>query len=234
MIELIGGWLAAVMIVWIYSFVYKDNVLYRLAEHLFVGTAAGYSIALSLDSLNRTAFGQMVKGVQYWHLIIPIILGITFFFKYSKKYYWVARYGVGVNVAVGAALALRAAPMANIIKQINAAVLPLWVAGDPLKTFNNWLMILITLGGLTYFIFTFFPKTEGKAGPVRIAYKALVTIGIYGMMVGFGYLFANTIMTRVGFLIGIILQYLQPRFDATLVAMILAIIAIAFAVLKKK
>jgi len=63
MIELIGGWLAAVIIVWIYSFVYKDNLLYRLAEHLFVGTAAGYSIALSLDSLNRTSFGQMAKGM---------------------------------------------------------------------------------------------------------------------------------------------------------------------------
>lgn len=231
-LEVLGGGLAAAMIVWIYSFVYKDNLLYRLAEHLFVGTAAGYSIALSLDSLNRTAFSQMAKGAQYWHLIIPIILGLLFFFKYSKKYYWVARYGVGVNIAVGTALAMRTAPMANIIKQINATILPLWVADDPLKTFNNWLMVLITLGGLTYFMFTIFPKAEGKSSPVSGIYKALFTIGIYGMMVGFGALFANTIMTRVGFLTGIILQYLQPQFYATLIAMILAIIAIAYAVFK--
>jgi hypothetical protein len=61
--ELMGAWLAAIIVVWIYSFAYKDNVLYRVAEHLFVGTAAGYSIALSLDSLNRTAFIPLGKDV---------------------------------------------------------------------------------------------------------------------------------------------------------------------------
>ncbi|MGB9778648.1 MAG: hypothetical protein C0193_00110 [Candidatus Bathyarchaeota archaeon] len=232
--ELIGAWLAAIIVVWIYSFVYKDNLLYRVAEHLFVGTAAGYSIALSLDSLNKTAFVPLGKDiVANWHLIIPLLLGLTFFLKYSKKYYWVARYGVGVNVAVGAALALRTAPMANIIKQINAAIVPLWVADDLLKTFNNWLMVLITLGGLTYFIFTIFPKAEGKSTPVHKIYRAFFLIGVYGMMVGFGALFANTIMTRVGFLIGIYLQYFQPQPYAALIALILAVIAIAYAMRRK-
>lgn len=233
MIELLGAWLAAALVVWIYSFAFRDNVMYRIAEHLFVGTAAGYSIALSLDSLNKTLFIPLSQGVENLHLIIPLLLGLTFFLKYSKNYYWVARYGVGVNVAIGTALALRTAPMANIIKQINASILPL-ATSDPLTTFNNWVMVLITIGGLVYFIFTIFPKAEGKAGPIYKVYRLFFLIGIYGMMVGFGALFANTIMTRVGFLIGLILVYLQPQFYATLAAMILAIIAIIVAAARGK
>ncbi len=225
--ELVGVWLAALAVIWIYSFVFKDNLLYRFAEHMYVGTAAGYSIGLALDSLNRTAFIPLSKGISYLYLIIPIILGLLFFFKYSKKYYWVARYGVGLNMAVGTALALRTAPMANIIQQINATILPLWTA-NPLTTLNNWLLVLITIGGLTYFIFTIFPKAEGKPSTLGTVYKIFFTIGIYGMMVGFGALFANTIMTRVGFIISIILLYLQPQPYASLTAIILGAIAILY------
>jgi hypothetical protein len=231
--ELIGAWLAALAVIWIYSFAFKDNPLYRVAEHLFVGTAAGYSIGLSLDSLNRTAFVPMSRGAGYWYLGIPIILGLMFFFKYSKTYYWVARYGVGLNMAVGAALALRTAPMANIIRQVTATILPLWTS-NPLTTLNNWLLVLITLGGLTYFIFTIFPKAEGKPTPYSRIYRAFFTIGIYGMMVGFGALFANTIMTRVGFVISIILLYLQPQPYATLIAIALGVIAILYVVIRRK
>ncbi|MEM4774819.1 MAG: hypothetical protein QW489_00465, partial [Sulfolobales archaeon] len=64
------------MVVWIYSFVYRDNVFYKVAEHMFVGTAAGYSIALALDSLNRVLVSPAVRSPQTflttsWHYIIP-------------------------------------------------------------------------------------------------------------------------------------------------------------------
>jgi hypothetical protein len=231
--ELIGAWLAALAVIWIYSFVFKDNALYRVAEHMFVGTAAGYSIGLQLDSLNRTAFVPLSKSITSLYLLIPLGLGLLFFFKYSKRYYWVARYGVGLNMAIGAALALRTAPMANIIKQLNATILPLWT-GSLLTSFNNWLLILITAGGLTYFIFTIFPKAEGKPTTFGRVYKVFFTIGIYGMMVGFGALFANTIMTRVGFIISIILLYLQPQPYATLLAIVLAAGAILYLMLARR
>jgi len=45
---------------------------------------------------------------------------------------------------------------------------------------------------------------------VHEVYRTFFLIGVYEMMVGFGALFANTIMARVGFLIGICLQYFKP------------------------
>jgi len=233
--EIIGAWIAAFIVIWIYSFVFRDNVFYKLAEHIFVGTAAGYSIALAIDSLNRVAIKSLItQPTVSWHYIIPIILGMLMFFKYSRKYYWLARYGVAINVAVGAALAVRTIPMANIIRQIEATLVPLW-GSDPIKLVNNWLMFLITVGGLTYFLFTIFPPkpAPGRTSATYTLYRALYLIGIYGMMVGFGALFANTIVTRVGFVISIYLIYLQPYIIATIIGVILAAIGILIEVRRR-
>ncbi|MEM0352160.1 MAG: hypothetical protein QW459_04160 [Sulfolobales archaeon] len=238
--DLFGAWLCAAMVVWIYSFVYRDNVFYKVAEHMFVGTAAGYSIALALDSLNRVLISPAVRSPQTflttsWHYLIPAILGVLMFAKYSRKYYWLARYAVAINIAVGTGLALRTVPIANVVRQITATIVPLW-GSDPVKVFNNWVLVLITLGGLTYFLFTIFPRrVEGaRASPQHLVYRALYYIGIYGMMVGFGALFANTIMTRVGFLISIYLIYIQPQAWASIIAAVLAAIAIIVGILRKK
>ncbi len=238
--DVLGAWLCAAMVVWIYSFAYRDNALYKLAEHMFVGTAAGYSIALALDSLNRVVVSPAVRSpgtfwTTSWHYLVPVALGILLFAKYSRKYYWLARYAVAVNIAVGSGLALRTVPIANIVRQITATILPLW-GSDPVKVLNNWILVLITLGGLTYFLFTIFPRVaEGaRPSPTYRVYRSLYYIGIYGMMVGFGALFANTIMTRVGFLISIYLIYIQPEAWAATVAAILAAIAIILGILRKR
>jgi len=234
-----GAWISAAMVVWIYSFAYRDNVFYKLAEHMFVGAAAGYSIALALDSLNRVMINPAVTTPSTfwpnsWHYVIPAILGVLMFAKYSRRYYWLARYAVAVNIAVGTGLAMRTVPIANIVKQVTATIVPLW-GSDPVAVLNNWLLVLITIGGLTYFLFTVFPKrAEGaRPSPLYYVYRALYYIGIYGMMVGFGALFANTIMTRVGFLISIYLIYLQPQYWATIIATILAAVAILLSLRKK-
>lgn len=238
--DILGAWLSAAMVVWIYSFAYRDNLFYKLAEHMFVGAAAGYSIALALDSLNRVMIKPAITTPETfwttsWHYVVPAILGVLMFAKYSRKYYWLARYAVAVNIAVGTGLALRTVPIANITRQITATIVPLW-GSDPVTVLNNWLLVLITIGALTYFLFTIFPRrAEGaRPSPLYYVYRALYYIGIYGMMVGFGALFANTIMTRVGFLISIYLIYLQPQYWATIVAAILAAIAILLPLIRKK
>lgn len=230
MIEAIQIWFSAALVIWIWSFVYKDNYLYRLAQHIFLGAAAGYSIGISLDSLNKTALVPLAKApTTNMHLIIPIIIGLLFFFKYSRRYYWVARYGVGIALAVGTALAFRTAPMANIIRQVNAVLLPLWTP-DPVKTLNNWIHVVITICALVYFIFTVTPRVvEARPTITYRVYDTVMRIGIYGMMVAFGATLANTIMTRLAFFISMNIQYLQPYPLESLSAIILVAIAILFA-----
>src|SRR5262245_26382732 len=45
--DVVGTWLAALLTLCIFSFLYKDNPFYKFAEHLFVGVSAGYYIILN-------------------------------------------------------------------------------------------------------------------------------------------------------------------------------------------
>ena len=38
----LGTWVAATLTLFVFSFLYKDNPLYKFAENLFVGVSAGY------------------------------------------------------------------------------------------------------------------------------------------------------------------------------------------------
>jgi len=61
-------WLSAFLILAIYSFLYKDNFFYKIAEHLFVGVSAGYWLVLT-----------------YWSFIYPnVIVGLISLFFMSS------------------------------------------------------------------------------------------------------------------------------------------------------
>lgn len=229
--EIFGLWISTALIIWIYSFAFRDNAFYKLAENIFVGAAAGYSIALALDNLTRVFLLPTTRSPSTsWHLAIPFLLGVLMFMKYSRRYYWLARYAVALNIGVGTGIAMRAAAVANISRQISATILPLWTP-DPVTTINNWLLVLITLGGLIYFLFTVFPRKAAGATSFSIhsifhyVYKALFTIGMYGMMIGFGALFANTIMSDMAQLFSMISSYILTQPWVSLVAIVLAVTA---------
>ena len=56
--DIIGAWLAAFLTLSILSFLYKENPLFKAAEHLFVGTSAGYGVVIA-----------------YWQVIQPDLIG---------------------------------------------------------------------------------------------------------------------------------------------------------------
>lgn len=47
MYDTIGIWVGAFFTLAIYSFLYKENPIYRLAEHLVVGISSGYAMAVT-------------------------------------------------------------------------------------------------------------------------------------------------------------------------------------------
>ena len=46
-----GAWMATGLTLFIFSFLYKDNPLFKLAEHLYVGVSVGYTIVKTWDSV---------------------------------------------------------------------------------------------------------------------------------------------------------------------------------------
>ena len=60
MAETLGVWLAALLTLAIFSFLYKDNPFYKFAEHLFTGVSAAYWMSMAFWSqVHPNLFGNL-------------------------------------------------------------------------------------------------------------------------------------------------------------------------------
>lgn len=189
----IGVWAAALMTIGIYSLGFKYTRLYKFCEFTFVGLGTGYGIVLAWDNIQRIGIKSISMGKISF--IIPIILGILLYARFIPKMQWIGRYPLAVITGIGTGVAVRGFVQANIVKQIIASAKPLWGAGAPLTYINNLIIIVLTISGLIFFVFTI-PIEKSKGG------NLIGRIGRMGLMIGFGALFANTVLSRYSFLIG--------------------------------
>ena len=187
--NIIGTWIAATLTIAILSFLYRDNPLYRFAEHLYVGVSAGfwviYAWAFDVKPMLVDRFFQST-GVEKWILIVPAVLGIIMLSRWIPKYGWLSRLPISFTVGIGAGLGITAGIQGFIMPQIQATLLPL-------NSVNN---ILIVVGFITT-IFYFYFSREHK-GALGVSSR----IGIIFIMVAFGASFGYTVMARISLLIG--------------------------------
>ncbi|MBN1901930.1 hypothetical protein JW926_11465, partial [Candidatus Sumerlaeota bacterium] len=59
--NLLGVWISAFLTLAIFSFLYKDNPIYKFAEHLFVGISAGYAFIQAIAGTLRPNLFEHVK-----------------------------------------------------------------------------------------------------------------------------------------------------------------------------
>lgn len=200
--ELIGIWVAALLTLCIYSFLYRDNPFYRFAEHLFVGVSVGYGIVLTIHQgfipfawrpLEK-AFMQQ-EWIGLWRLI-PIGIGALFFTRLVPTHAWLIRYPIAILIGVGSGLAIPNVMRADIFQQVHGTLSPFAQihAGElgPFQIFGTILMLIGVISTLTYFFFSV--EHRGVVGGVS-------KVGIVFLMIGFGSAFGNTVMGRVSLLI---------------------------------
>ena len=210
-------WVAALLTLFIFSFLYKDNPFYKFAEHLFVGVSAGYYIVLNFwtvvvpnlwDPLVRTFTGRdpatnaVVEQVggpfaasqgdyRAWFLI-PALLGALLFTRMISKVEWMSRWSLAVIIGVYAGLKTTGFAQGDLVAQVQASLQPLW-SSDVWTGLNA---ILFTVGLLTSLLFFFYSREhKGTLG-------VLARTGIVFLMVGFGAGYGYTVMSRLSLLIG--------------------------------
>ena len=120
-ILLVGGYLdmswtslgvitAAGLTVSLYSFLYRDNPLFKLAEHIFVGVAAAYIFGIYWY---QSLYGEVVVRIfgigddpatmtQRLLLLVPSVLGLLILTRMSVKIGWLSRISFAFVVGVGA------------------------------------------------------------------------------------------------------------------------------------
>ncbi len=220
-LDLIGTIIAGALTVMVLSYVLGDNVLFRVAVHLFIGVAAGYAGALSLRNIlwPRLVLPILVGGpsaldngmILSWLLVLMLVL------KLSPG---TARWGslpMAVMVGVGAALVVGGAITGTLVPQSLAAidtldpnaVTPVTGETGPERVVNVLVLLFGTLSTLIYFRFSARRLPTGEA--VRSPWMTLVAwVGRGFLAITFGVMYAGALAAaltvladRVQFLIGI-------------------------------
>jgi hypothetical protein len=208
-----GVWIAALLTLCIFSFLYKDNPFYKFAEHLFVGVSAGYYIILNfwtvivpnlMVPIGRAVGGQGVDPARHgpfaaelgdyrlW-LAIPGILGVLLFSRFVSKWSWLSRWSLAVIIGVYAGIKTTGFAQGDFVAQVQASLQPLWRSGDFWFGVNS---IIFTIGLISSLLFFFYSREH--RGSLGVASK----LGIYFLMVGFGAGYGYTVMSRISLLIG--------------------------------
>jgi hypothetical protein len=190
--DTIGIWLGAFLTLCIFSFLYKDNPFYKLAEHIFVGISAGYWATLEYRNVFLPNLWEPLTQEGRLLLLVPFAFGILLFSRFTKRFSWFSRWPMALIIGIYAGITIVGYGSGDLILQIQANLLPLWT-DNWLTSINN---ILLTVGVITGLIYFFFSK-EHKG-----ALGAGAKVGVWFLMISFGASFGYTVMSRMSLLIG--------------------------------
>ena len=203
----ISVWVAFALTLMVYSYILGDNPLFRLAEHLLVGTAAGYAVVVAYHGILRPRLFEpfLSEPATQWYLVVPLLLGLLLLTKSRRSIAWLGNTSVGFLFGVGAALAMGGALLGSLAPQIGAT----WLSLNPVHyldsgwggVINAALIVLGATGALLFFYYNA-PAGHGVGrfwAGVRAGWGRL---GRWFILVALGAIFANTMIARLSLLIG--------------------------------
>lgn len=217
--ESIGPFIAAGLTLMVFSYIFGDNVLFKLATHIFVGVAVGYAIIVVWHEV----FYPALSSGNVVSVLPALILCILLIFKIRPTQGGVTNalgsLALAFVLGVGVALAIGGALLGTLLPQISAMVsislnpnhypdtenevgLVLWL--------NNIIIVLGTIG--TFFYFTFTVRSQGFLGGLREGWvRFWAGMGRLMLIFTLGALFANAFSSRVALLVSR-LQFLAGLF----------------------
>ena len=202
---IVGAWVATGLTLLIFTFLYKDNPLFKLAEHLYVGVSVGYIIVKTYDTVIVHLVVKPIVENGELALLIPVAIGMLMLTRYVPKAAWMSRYAFAFIVGMGAGLAIPRTISSFILKQIEDTVRPLLTLAGPdgvsfsmnlLNPASNVNAIIILLGVGSVLFYFFFSIEHSGVG------KAVARTGVIFLMISFGAGFGYTVMARMSLLIG--------------------------------
>jgi hypothetical protein len=185
---LFWGGIAAVVTLGIFSFLYRDNVVYKFIERLWVGITTGYwTMLLFHTSFQDKVVTPIFRHHKFWY-ILPAVLGILMWFRLSKRYGYLSRYALAFYIGISTGVYIPLTIKASVLYQLHGAV-------RGIDATWSGLMFVLALIGLVCSLSYFFFAREHR-GALAVTSK----VGICTLMVGFGAGFGMTVMGRVALL----------------------------------
>ena len=186
-------WIAAILTLAVFSFLYRENPFYRFAEHLFVGVSNGYAITFTWHRiLVPYLLNPVGHGQKLW--LIPIaIVGALYFTRFIPKVSWMVRFPIAIVLGYSAGASIPRSIAATVIEQLKATIITRASFADVQQGIWAVIILIGVICTITYFFFS----TERKGALKPVSY-----VGVIFIMVGFGASFGYTVMARISLFIG--------------------------------
>ncbi len=146
-----GIMLAAAITLSMYSFLYKDNVLFKLVEHLYIGVAAGYVTTvywfnIFWPDLIKPLFFPDPGVPRRWLRLVPLLMGIALLFRVSRRFGWMSRISFAFIMGFYSGIAIPNYIETYMIEQLHFTVGPLFVSADPVHLWLEGAFLAAVLG----------------------------------------------------------------------------------------
>lgn len=190
--DLFQIWIMAFFTLAIFSFLYRDNPIYKFAEHLYAGVSAGYYMGLIHETVIRDQIFRPIFNEGEWMLAIPSVIGILMFSRLSDKYSYLSRIGLAFIMGSTAGIFVLSELHGNVLGQMKGTMVLQKIGGVP----DVLLTTIVVVGVISTLIYFYFSKEhKGILG-------ATANVGIWCIMISFGAHFGYTVMGRISLLIG--------------------------------
>jgi len=205
----LGIWIAAFFTLFILSFLYKDNPLYKIAESVVVGVSAAYWMVVGFwTTIVPNLLGKLSPGwIKSWAMpgletkaeflyLVPLIMGVMLLWRLAPKGTWISRWPLAFIIGTTAGIRLIGFLHADFLGQIRNTIMSLVVATPDIgfDFWNSLKNIVIVIGVLCTIVYFFFSiEHKGYVGKTA-------KLGIWFLMVTFGAAFGYTVMGRIALL----------------------------------
>lgn len=222
--DLIGVLVGLFFTLFVFSYVFGDNFLFRLAIHIFVGVGAGFAVVIAWTSVILPQLViPLVSGSQLvrLYLLVPLVLSLLLLAKVSNRLASLGNVVMAILVGIAAATAIGGAVIGTIFPQIDAATSMFALqtvtqpGGNPLFIFLEASLVLVgTIATLVFFHFGV--RSASDRSGERAGYiEGIGRIGQGFIAITFGVLFAGVyaatltaFIERLNFIIGFIRPFL--------------------------
>jgi len=186
-------WIQAILTLAIFTFLYKDNPIFRFAEHLFVGVATGYGLVVVFNNAFKPNLYNPLFVQHNWLYLVPFLFGLMYFTLLFPKISYMIRWPMALVLGIASGLSIPLSVRTYIFEQLSGSVLR-----PPYHGFLPWLNALIIFFGLLSVLFFFYFSVPHD----RPGLKQISKVGLFLLMVGFGASFGYTVMARLSLLVG--------------------------------
>jgi hypothetical protein len=212
-LDLIGGWVSLVLTLLVFSYLLGDNFLYRIAVHVLVGVAAGYTVIVALESvivpwLDETLLADTagrsaatMSGVRMVG-IIPFLIGALLLLKLSPRLAPVGDLGMAVVLGVGVGVAM--------VGAVAGTVVPLAREAGQRISEDATDGAVIVVGVITTLVYFQYFAVERHGEVVRPPlFRVLGGIGQIFVTLALGALYAGAILTSLAIFSDVIRAQLE-------------------------